>query len=368
MIAYYVVGLLAGAGAKISHLVSDAQLAARGAAETGTPKHGSRWNVFDLIVVAGLVVFAALRSYVGTDYSMYFRLYNSLVPNLPWQPQIDASKQELGYSALSLWARSFSSSPHLIFWLASVLTVVPTYIAIKRKSSDPGLAVLLYVFLTFYISPFNIMRQGIALAFNFLAATFLGRSKLLFVLFNVIGALFHTTAAVAAAIQLVLYRWKPGPISATVVLGGVGGVAGALFAIPEVRRWVGLISERYANYLANGNGAGVGTYLLLGVQIGLLVLAFVLASRSGNRDWLGYVVVSVAFLIVGTQLVVAARMQLYFGIFLVLLLPNQLALVAGWRKGVAVALVLASMVYFGFYLQNYGDLLPYKTYLTDGVG
>ncbi len=210
MIAYYLVGLLAGAGAKLSHLVGSAQVAGRPSTRSGTVAVGTRWSIFDFVVVTGLVVFAALRSYVGTDYPMYFRLYNSLVPSLPWQPQIDASKQELGYSALSLWARSVSTSPHLIFWLASVLTVVPTYIAIKRKSSDPGLAVLLYVFLTFYISPFNIMRQGIALAFNFLAATFLGRSRILFVLLNVIASLFHTTAAVAAIIQLILHKWRPG--------------------------------------------------------------------------------------------------------------------------------------------------------------
>ncbi len=61
-------------------------------------------------------------------------------------------------------------------------------------------------------------------------------------------------------------------------------------------------------------------------------------------------------------------MQLYFGIFLVLVLPNQLTMTPAWRRGIAVLLILASMVYFGFYLHNYGDLLPYKTYLTDGIG
>ncbi len=320
------------------------------------------------MTVVVLVGFAGMRSYVGTDYSMYMRLYTGLVPGLPWAPQVANSQQEFGYSYVSLWLRSWTQSPHAIFWVASVLTVVPSYIAIKRMSRDPGLSVLLYVLLAFYVGPFNIVRQGIALAFNLLALSYLGRNRVLFCLFNVIATLFHTTALIATILQLIVYKWKPSVKSMIALLAVVTAAAGVLFAVPQVSDVVSLFSERYARYIATGTAAGFGTYLLIAAQVLLLILAFILARVTDERTGLNMVVVSVAFLILGSQLAVASRMQLYFGIILVVLLPNQLSKAPAWGSAVKIGLVLGATVYYIFYLNNYGDLLPYRSYLDDPGG
>ncbi|WP_258368978.1 EpsG family protein [Curtobacterium sp. MCBD17_030] len=327
---------------------------------------GTRWTIFDVLAVAVLVSFSALRSDVGTDFSMYNRLYTSLVPSLPWWPQIQASQQEVGYSTLSLFLRELTASPHAIFWASALLTVVPAYVAVKRESRDPGLAILLYVLLAFYVSPFNIVRQGIAISLNFLAGTYLGRSRLMFIALNIVATLFHTTAGLAALFQWVAYRWKPNGWSVLGISILTGIFSTAVFAIPTVSSWLARISPRYEAYVTSADAAGLGTYLLVVAQIALVILCLYLSRKTGVDSWLGIVALSLVFLVLGIQVVAAARMQYYFGIFLVLLLPNQIAKMERGANVVRFILIAGGALYFGFHLANYGDLLPYRTYLGPG--
>jgi hypothetical protein len=77
-----------------------------------------------------------------------------------------------------------------------------------------------------------------------------------------------------------------------------------------------------------------------------------------------YAVMGLFFLIVGLNSVVLARMELYFGVFLVLLIPNR---IAERRCYVAKSGVLAlATVYFALYIQHFSTLVPYHSYVSLG--
>lgn len=321
------------------------------------------WNPVELILVVLLIVFSGARFGIGTDYKLYVRLYGLLDPNADWFQQITTSVHEYGFTMLSLILRSwFGESAYPLFWVAAILTVVPIYATLRKQSKDLPFAILLYVLLAFYVSPFNIVRQGIAIALNFWAYTFLGKRTWLFVVINVIAASFHTSAGIAAIAQLGVRLWKPKLPSTIVVLVSAGIFAGAAWALPVVNNLASLLSERYENYLADGEGGGLGTYLVIVAYVLILILVFVMRNSIERQDWLAMLVVAVALQLAGTQVVVAARLFFYFAIFVLLLLPNLLAArkVAFMPK---TLITVGAAAYFYAYLSNFGQLIPYDTYL-----
>jgi hypothetical protein len=365
-----VVCILAFASQVTTRAFAKPELAVHGVAVEGARvkfvRHGAlnrRWTVFDFIVVGALVSFSALRFQVGTDYLMYLRTYSTLDPR-DWANQFASSGQEAGYTALSLLLRSTSESPYLIFWVAAAITVIPVYATLKKQSDDLTFSILLYVLLAFFVSPFNIVRQGIAIALNFWANTFIEKNKVAFIFINGIAALFHSSVLIVAVIQLLMFRREPRLRTVLFIVGGGVLFAAGILTLPALGEALSTLNPRYGTYIGESSqAAGIGTYFLIAARLGLLIYAMYLGWTESNAKWMTYVAIGVFFLIAGTQSIVASRMEDYFGIFLILLLPNQLA-----QRTNAVAskivLLLLSAVYFGLYLQNYGGLIPYQTYLN----
>jgi hypothetical protein len=361
MLAYFAVATAAITLAAVSSLV--------------VRKYGSRrildgqarprrllWTPFDFAAVAVLVAFSALRFEVGTDFPMYARMFAALDPAAEWGAQIATSSQEVGYTTLSLLVRSVVADPLALLWVTAVITVVPVYAVIKKKSTNVALAVALYVLLAFYVAPFNLIRQGIAVSLTFWAYSFLGRKGgwVIFAALALLASTFHVSALIAAILMIVARLWRPTKLSVVVALAGSVAAAGALLTLPSIQQFAVSLNERYETYLSNQQVSGVGTYLNVVALIMLLWLAMWLGAGQSHPDWLAMLTLAAALLIVGTQAVVVGRIYYYFGIFAILLLPNLLAKREN-SKTLSFALVAASTVYFAFYLQFFGGLLPYRT-------
>lgn len=381
MLAYFalvaVIGALAGAAALV-HARDAAPAGARThrGAGTGTrtagtgaegaePFAGTRWTYFDYLILTILVVFSALRDRVGTDYAMYARMYEIYVDPGDWAGTFQKSSQEDGYTAISLLLRTLFDDPHAIFWFTSVVTVVPAYLAIKRTSRDPALSIMLFILLAFYVSSFNLVRQGAAVALFFLASTYLDRNKKAFLLLNAAAFLFHYTVVIAVLLQLLTHRVRPRTRTAILSFTGAAAFAVVISHIPAVGTLLSFLNPRYETYIA-AEQAGPGTYLVIASRIALLVFACALLPRhtreADDDRHVVYLIVAICALIVGTQSSVLSRMDLYFSIFLLVLLPNA---IASRRTGAGTKALLlgAGCIYFAFYIGNFGDLIPYRTYL-----
>src|SRR5690606_20246543 len=97
-----------------------------------------------------------------------------------WMEHFARSPLDPGYTILTILIRTVTDLPYAVFLAAAVLTVVPIYITIKKQSLNPTLALALYVMLAFYVHPFNAVRQGIAIAMNVWASSFLRSKPLVF--------------------------------------------------------------------------------------------------------------------------------------------------------------------------------------------
>lgn len=371
MTIYFAIAALVGLLSTLSIAASRSLVTAKASNPTGMQTAGhhgvppaSRWTLFDVVAIGVMVTFSALRFQVGTDFNTYYLLYNKLDPE-NWRAALASSPQEPGFTALSLLLRSISDSPYLIFWVASALTIIPVYVTIKKQSVDPTMSLLLYVLLAFFVSPFNLVRQGIAISLNFWADSYLDDNKKAYVIINAVATTIHASVLLVLLAQFVARRWRPSLKFVTVVaLGGV--LAAIVYArVGASGAWLDVLNPRYQGYVSDQQVAGLGTYLIIATRLGLLLYVLAVTRGSGREGTtarqVGYVTFGLFFLILGTQSVAFSRMEMYFGIFLVLLIPNALG--ARRARIDKTAIVALSAVYFAFFLTHYAQLLPYQTQL-----
>ncbi|MGB2891976.1 MAG: EpsG family protein [Albidovulum sp.] len=318
------------------------------------------WGVWDALTVVVLISFSALRYRVGTDFDLYLVLYKRLyVGN--WIEQLATSPQEFGFTLMSLVLRENFKSPYALLWATSVLTVVPAYAAMKKRSADMPMSIVLYVLLAFFVGPFNIIRQGIAVSLSFWADTFREKNRPIWITLNIVASSFHASVILVVALQWVVRRFKIGHwhLLGVIVCAWMG--AAFILDLPIVLKWLSALNPRYATYAISEERSGIGTYLMLASRIALVGYAVFLAKGQRNQ-WLAYCAVGIGFLAIGTQSVVVSRLEIYFGIYLTILLPNLMK-ERGRSDLERLTIVAASAVYFVFYLSRYGGLLPYQTYL-----
>ncbi|MEJ1087068.1 EpsG family protein [Microbacterium sp. Mu-80] len=319
-----------------------------------------RWNLADVACVALLVSFSAMRFEVGTDYLAYQVAYDRLDPAQDWWAQAQMYQQDLGYTLLALATRAMTDSPHAIFWVTSAIAIVPVYATLRKQSKDLPFAVLLYLLLCFYVAPFNIIRQGMAFGLVFWGYSFIKRSKTAFIVIALIAASLHSTAIIVAAIMFLGRLWKPRLWSTVVLFAGMGAVAGAIWTVPPVRALLESLNERYLEYIDSAQESGITVYIMMAL---FLLLAILIAtSRENERpDWLAMILIGIALLIVSTQSPVALRAFNYFGLFVLLALPNSLL---AHKHGTILrsGVLVGTAVYFAVYVNTFADLVPYQSY------
>lgn len=346
-----VVGLLSVA----SHIV-----ATQGASEPPS----RRWTLFDIASCAALVTFGALRHNVGTDYPNYLRIYTNLDTS-SLQAAIYGSPQEIGFTTLMYLSRSISDSPYAVFWLSSLLTIIPTYLAFKRSSSIFPISVMLYVFLMFPGS-FNAMRSSISVSIMLYASTFLGTSRLRFALLVLFAGSIHASALVAGLLFVAARNAKPTAFNVSVVLTGAV-VTGLLFErVSFIASWFEILNPRYGTAFDERPG-GIGAYLMIVAYLALLVLATQMGSRrsplnSIENQLAFYVLIGIAIMIIGVNVMIIYRMSDYFVVFITVLLPSRLS-VTKQSFLPTLVILLSCFAYFVLHVSFFNEVIPYQTRL-----
>lgn len=363
MVIYYLVGLvalgfvyMANARAPLAVAYPTSTVTALGA--PGLSRNlGRRLPVMILTLI--LVVFASIRYGIGSDYFLYTSLYDQIDPH-SLADSLQNVPQEFGWVFLGYLLKSATGSPYLILCVASVLTVVPTLIAIRRKSQDVVLAFFLYYFLGYYALSFNAVRQSIAVAFLMLGESYRSESRIKWISFSAIAAVFHSSALVALLIQFGVSRWKPTWSSVGVLIAVSGAFSYAVLNSSVIGALASSLNPRYETYL-EGQGAGLGTWLIFSIRLLIIGLCLRLPRSKQTNVYLAYVCVSAIVLLMGTTYVVVARFEPYFGIYAVLLLPNILAEQPALQTKLSkLAISLAGLIYFGFYVASFNQILPYQ--------
>lgn len=168
---------------------------------------------FAVLIVLLLILFAGLRgNHVGTDTNMYAKLYEYICKGHTighFEVLYFQMNKLCAWLGLPVWGMQT---------LASVLTIGPLYLAIKRTNVPPILALFFYYALFGYLNSFNVVRQMIGVSFVLLGYTYYP-DKIKTLICILIGAGFHTSAIVGLMVFILPYV-KIKPINVIAMLIG----------------------------------------------------------------------------------------------------------------------------------------------------
>ncbi len=143
--------------------------------------------------LAGLVLVGGLRKNVGTDWDSYQILFAQFSS---WRSVWEA-REEVLFCSLMYVSRLIFDNFYFCIFVIFALTFILKAKIIIRLSPDVFLSLCVYCYTLFMIYDLNGLRQGLAMAFLFLAIPFvLARKLKLFLVFVFLASLCHLTAVV----------------------------------------------------------------------------------------------------------------------------------------------------------------------------
>lgn len=328
-----------------------------------------RWILMSPLEVGALttlVLFAGTRAGVGTDYEMYASGFERLDP-AQWGGSMAASQWEPGFTAMVLLVKTvFGTGVRAPFLMLSAVTVILAYVAIRLVSPQPAIAVAIYILYAHYLSSFNSVRQGLAMAMLLFASALLERTgrRSAAAISAVAAGAVHVSAWAIAPVVVLLRRVRV-TLVAMVALAALA-ILGAtvLWTMPAVREVMDLLNVRYATYVESGRGGGLGTILVATTHLVIAALFFAAGELTlSERWWRSLYALTGPLALLGVSAVWAARVSEYFSLFLVLLAPSVLQRLS--HRVLWTWLLLGfGVAYFFSHLSNFGDMLPYASWLS----
>lgn len=308
-----------------------------------------------LLVLVVLTVIAGFRgTEVGTDTMNYYLYFYRV------EHGIMESGYEPLWQLLNIGVYRFGGNFQHVTLVASVLTLIPLYLAFKKESRLPLFSLFIYIAFNYYFSSFNIMRQMLAVSWALLAFVYYRRERpdkgdtLRVALFTLIAFLFHYTAIVIIPIfwiiQLTLRynKW--------VIIQIASLILGVLFG-PFLFSLATRFLPFYSQYEARDDSAGAI------INLALLNLAFLgINNIVRQKDkWFSLFFCFIVFSNVAIKIPFANRFVVYAGIALTVFMANLLSnskLPRGYIPFLWLVIVAYSMYRFSR-LFGGGDILPY---------
>lgn len=317
-----------------------------------------------------LIVFLSLRDGLGTDY------YPIYVDGFEHALRGEATRFEIGYDLLQRFVGLFSDSYYALFFVASLLTIGLTYLAIYRLSPNPVLSVFILMLGGFFFFSTNAVRQCIAEAIFLNALYYLFKKKpAQFVGLTLLASTFHT----AALCYLPLYffskkQLSPKAMAILAILFVLGGSIAfqvafqiAAFFSPQFA-----IYSRLEQYFTGDFDVTDFVYLLLGIGLWLYArkisrsdATITPQKREVNDIYSSILFMGLLFAILSLSAAIMFRIVRLFTPVLILAIPIFMQDLKGkkWSTAIIVGIVvffLASSIFLYGYL-NFDTVIPYKT-------
>lgn len=329
-----------------------------------------------LFLVTGLViasVMGAVRVDVGTDFPAYLSGFNMILGlNLQGFFNDFSDIYEPGIYALAQISVIFGNSPQVFFGLFTLLTILFTYLGIKRyKIPSIWIALMLYL-LVLFPSSFNIMRQMLAVAIFFYASSFIFEKKMFkYLLLICLAALFHKSSIILAPLYFMGRFLKMNTeIKTRAAIIMVGGVLFAIIVGPYLISLVLNLSifEKYDKYQSVSD-ASTGTVLI--IKTLMLGLIAVLYKHIRRYPYVAFFmtmsVIELVIALVARSSVDISRFSTYFSIFPLLLLSYVPLAFKGKSRIIISALVVLygiAIFYITYFIAGGSEIFPYNFSFT----
>ncbi len=170
----------------------------------GTVKKSAVSNTFLVLAFSILFLFSAIRYQVAIDYISYEQIFERIRKGY-------SVYTEIGFNLVVKLISLFTDNNRWIFAVFSLLTILPIYKVIKKRSKDWGLSTFLFISLGYYFLSYQSIRQYLAYMIALYALDQLIDKRYgLFILWSIIGTAFHKSCCIILPVYLMAqFRWGP---------------------------------------------------------------------------------------------------------------------------------------------------------------
>lgn len=341
--------------------------------------HSEKRRTFDLFSLMGLsalVLFAAGRYFVGTDFVTYCAIFERYAKT-EWSKLFDSVSSEYLFAFIA--KITYAKGGHaLTYGTFAFLFLVPVYCTLKKQYNDISLVTAMIIFcFSAYASAFNITREYIAVAIVFYSLKHVFNNRFIsFVLCIFVATLFHKSAFIAL-ILWILWNHKY-----NITIKGFGKAVVILVTVIFVFYYQDLIklmfgaSEVFSDYLgyADEGKAGLNRdfYLLLFETVFILIFYRYLAKDRYYDERIDYMillsVIALLISITGFFHPQVKRIAYFFSMPANLVLFGYIPKYSNKKYAWLVQLLIIVYFVLKFILTSYildqGDLIPYEFDLT----
>lgn len=262
---------------------------------------------------------------------------------------------------LNKFAIALGGNFQLVLVFASLLTLLPVFYVVNKKSPLPFLSIFLYLSLYYYFFSFNIMRQCIAMSFGLLSIMFFNDNKIKKSLFFLlIAVLFHYSAIVLIpGIIMIKFLSKLKALQLS-LLQLFTLFIGVFFSTSIVS-----VSTKYfySNYNIEESLNFLGNFIVI---LALNILFYILGRLNKNKNqWYYFCLI---FLYISNILALVPygnRVVMYYGILFIIFFPLVLKdnLLEKKYNHLFFALIILFGVFNFFINFGKGEIFPYTNIL-----
>lgn len=240
-------------------------------------------QTFFLIVV--LIIFFGLRGLIFTDWRSYSKLYE-ITPSIfdgitkvaDFLLKETYERWERGFLLYVVLCKSISGDYFFFQFISFLIDFIIIYYFFKQYSSNIFLGFAFFFVFGALNIEVNLMRNAKAIGLFFISARYIAEKKIFnYVLLNIIGSLFHTTALLFLPLYFILNRQYPKKVILCFFI--IGNII-YLFQIHWCRKLLEIVAENIDSnsrlgflldlYLSSDNIASE----MYGIKIGYLERSF----------------------------------------------------------------------------------------------
>ena len=340
--------------------------------------------VFLCMIIIIFCFFAAFRDIkVGTDTSNYglptFQgaLHHSLF--VFTDPEVYSNWGFL-YKVIAWFASNVFGSFQAFLFAIEMCACIPVVFA-GRKLAGKNFPILIALYaIFFYPYSFNLIRQSVAMSFLLPAIYALEKNRRrLFLIWIIIGYLFHSSAVVGLLLLPFYAATKSGKLSfATKAVLISGASLAAIAAAPTTLNLMAHLLPHYSAYLDGGSqiigGHGYRNTIEMFFGFVSVLLLWLLFRPKGGVQLDSVLIrrIEVSILLVCFGVIVTAvsvysismgRLGLYFFLFFILLVPSCVEAIPGSKERLFLSafavIILAFISIDTFVVTGQGEVFPY---------
>ena len=320
-----------------------------------------KFSHYSLIFISiSMVLFAALRDKVGTDWDAYFEFYKNTTDRV-----------EIGYSSINNLF-SFLNIPYNFFlFFINGLSVSLIFLFLKKNTRLKIIGVLLFFSNLYLYYNFSGIRQAIAISITCFSITYaINKQPIKFISLILIAASFHFSAIIFVIAYFLPrysfnYRQKSFLIIAFIVF---------YFFLDFISDWITLYTIKNANYYVNlqdkSDSLLQSFFIGLGIRLLIVFLVFVFHKKIFLVDNCRYffnIYLFGFFLFFSTYMIspdIGVRLSSYFTIFDLVIVGNLIYVIQRQSNRILIVSIFSVISIYKLLIYMNSEYYSYKLFFN----